>query len=397
MKVYLDNAATTPMDPEVIDVVSESMRHDFANSGTVYKIGMNARVLVEQATQDIRENLNLPNHFRIIFTSGASEANNLFIKGLGFPAEKIAYLGLEHPSVMETLKSIQGHENQALCLLSSHIEGRLDIAAINLFKNSGIRLICLSHVNNEIGSVNDPGLISKTLTRISPRTRLFLDGAQAIGKMAVLSGFWDGVDGYSISGHKLNGPKGIGMLIYDSRLNLVPQIHGGNQQYGVRSGTLPVSLILGLARSVKLATKRQKNNQIHFKNLRRHLLDGLMGLAKNNDDLNIKINSSLTDDISIQSSAIVNFSFPPVEGEVLLHHLEKKNIYVGMGSACSAQSKEPSKILIGYGLSKEEARCSLRLSFGLNNTISEIDIFLREFGLAYDSLYPSFNQKAVRK
>ena len=122
-----------------------------------------------------------------------------------------------------------------------------------------------------------------------------------------------------------------------------------------------------------------------------------IGLGKVNGDLKIRVNSSMSDDISAQSPAIVNFSFPPVEGEVLLHHLEKNNIYVGMGSACSAQSNEPSKILIGIGLSKEEARCSLRISFGPDNTVAEIDLFLREFALAYNSLYPSFSKKAVRQ
>ena len=383
------------MDPEVIDVVANSMRHDFANPGTVYKIGMDARVLVEDATQVIRESLNLPNKFRIIFTSGASEANNLFIKGLAYPARKIACLGLEHPSVTETLDAISG--GPPLCLLSSQVEGRLEISAITFPENSGVRLLCLSHVNNELGSVNDPGQISQKLARVAPGARLFLDGAQAVGKLSISHGFWDGVAAYSISGHKINGPKGIGLLIYDSRLSLAPLIHGGKQQDGVRSGTLPTPLILGMARSVKLAVARQKNNQVHFKNLRRRLLDGFMRLGKENGDLRIQVNSSVADDISVQSPAIVNFSFPPVEGEVLLHHLEGKNIYVGMGSACSAQSNEPSKILIGIGLSEEEARCSLRISFGFNNTIAEVDSFLREFALAYGSLYPSFCQKAVRK
>ena len=394
--IYLDHAATTPMDMEVMDVVAKSMKNDFANPGTVYKIGLDAKNLVDRAILDIRGKLHIPSNFRIIFTSGGSEANNLFIKGLGFPANKIAYSGLEHPSVIETIKYLEKTGNQAIHLKEFLRYGKLDIDVISHLSGSGIRLLCLSHVNNEIGSVNNPKSVYDRLVKESPRTRLFFDGVQAIGKICIQPGFWNVIDGYSVSGHKLNGPKGIGMLIYDSKLNLDPLIHGGGQQYGVRSGTLPVPLILGMAHSVKLAVDRQKVAHTHFVILNRHLIDGLNHINNDSKNLSIKINSLSTDEIN-QVPSIVNFSFPPVEGEIILHHLESKDIYVGMGSACSAQSKEPSKILTGIGLSEEEARCSLRISFGINNTIAEINTFIREFALAYEILYPSFNRKSATK
>jgi len=394
--IYLDHAATTPMNEEVVEVIATSMKNDFANPGTVYKIGLDAKNNIEKAIIIIRENLYIPPSYRIIFTSGGSEANNLFIKGLGFSAEKIAYSGLEHPSIRETIKFLETNEKKAMNLNFHQGEGILDINSLSVCSKAGIRLLCLSHVNNEIGSVIDPKIIYEKLNKISPRTRLFFDGVQAIGKIQIKSGFWKGIDGYSVSAHKFNGPKGIGMLVYDSKLNLDPTIHGGEQQFGVRSGTLPVPLILGMAHSVKLAVDRQESFYSHCQKLKRHLIDGLSELENNNEHLSIKINSSANEENSNQSPFIVNFSFPPVEGEVLLHHLEKMEIYVGMGSACSAQSKEPSKILTGIGLTDEEARCSLRISFGLSNTISEIDIFLREFALAYEFLYPSFNRKTSR-
>ena len=395
--IYFDHAATTPMDPLVIDAVTDSMRNDFANSGSVYKIGLDAKVLIEEAIQVIRHSLHVPAQFRIIFTSGGSESNNLFIKGLGFPASKSAFLGLEHPSVVEALNSLKEPGRQPVSLQRFQKDGRLDLSAITALGPSGIRLLCLSHVNNELGSVNDPRAVVDRLGKESPQTRLFFDGVQAIGKIPIGPGFWDGISGYSISGHKLNGPKGIGLLIYDSRLNLTPLIHGGKQQYGVRAGTLPVPLILRMARSVKLAASRQNETRMHIKTLRRHVIKGLMKLAEDASNLELRFNSPLTDDISVQSPAIVNFSFSPVEGEVLLHRLEDKNIYVGMGSACSAHSRESSKILLGIGLSEEEARCSLRISFGLNNTIEEVDAFLQEFARAYEFLYPSFSWKSAKQ
>jgi cysteine desulfurase len=395
--IYLDNAATTPMDPEVITVVQESMRKDFANSGTVYSLGLDAKKRIEDAEDLIRDSLSIPPGFKIIFTSGGSESNNLFIKGYGLPDKKVACLGLEHPSVTQTLEAFREFGNDPVSLLPYQNEGRLDLSAIPHLKEKKVRLLCLSHVNNELGSVNDPALLLPALSEQSPQTRLFLDSVQAIGKLKLFPEMWRGLAGYSVSAHKINGPKGIGLLVMDSNLSLNPLIHGGKQQYGIRSGTLPVPLIVGLAhtlqRTVEKTDETVKNNQRLFQ----LLVAGLKNLADRIPDLDLHFNSSLSEDLSRQSPAIVNFRFAPVEGEVMLHHLEEKGIYVGLGSACSAHSKEPSKILIGMGLSPEEARCSLRISFGPQNTGSDVDAFLEAFGEAYRQLFATFNRKTASR
>jgi cysteine desulfurase len=394
--IYLDNAATTPMDPEVIDVVSESMRRDTANSGAVYRLGLDVKKRIENAEEEIASALKIPSTHSLIFTSGGSESNNLFIKGICFPDKKTACLGLEHPSVTATLKYFSQFGNEPLSLLACQKEGRIDLpAAVPLLNKNRVRLLCLSHVNNELGSVNDPLEVSLAIKAGSPQTRIFMDGVQAVGKLSISGKIWSGLSGYSISGHKINGPKGIGLLIYDSRLALTPQIHGGKQQDGVRSGTLPTPLILGLAKAILLAVERTGETQIKFKSLCRHLIDGLNDLARRLPILKLQFNSLEIDDVSRQSPAIVNFSFAPVEGEVLLHHLEKQNIIVGLGSACSAQSKEPSKILTGIGRTVEVSRCSLRISFGRQNSIEEIDRFLEYFAETYKALYPTFKGKGV--
>ncbi len=395
--IYLDNAATTPMDSEVIDVVEKSMRLDFANSGTVYSLGLDAKQHIEEAESQIRDSLSIPPDYKIIFTSGGSESNNLFIKGYGFPDRKMACLGLEHPSVTQTLESFREFGNDPVSLQSYQKEGRLDLSALSLLKKEKVRLLCLSHVNNELGSVNDPTLLLPVLAEQSPQTRLFLDGVQAVGKLKLSPKMWRGLAGYSVSGHKINGPKGIGLLIVEGKLGLKPQIHGGKQQHRLRSGTLPVPLIVGLALAIQRAVGKTdemlKNNQILFK----HLVAGLKSLAERIPDLDLQFNSSLSGDLSCQSSSIVNFRFAPVEGEVMLHHLEEKEIYVGLGSACSAHSKEPSKILTGIGLTPEEAQCSLRISFGPQNTLADVDVFLEAFGEAYRQLYSTFNRKTAHK
>jgi cysteine desulfurase len=395
--IYLDNAATTPMDPEVIDAVQESMRKDFANSGTVYSLGLDARKKVEEAESQIRDSLSIPPNYKVIFTSGGSESNNLFIKGYGFPDRKTACLGLEHPSVTQTLEAFREFGNEPVSLLDLQKGGRLDVSDLSRLKKEKVKLLCLSHVNNELGSVNEPTQVLPALAEQSPQTRLFLDGVQAVGKLKLSPKMWRGLAGYSISGHKINGPKGIGLLVVESKIDLKPQIHGGQQQHRMRSGTLPVPLIVGLALAIKRAVEKTDETVKKNQKLFQKLVSGLKNLSDHNPDLDLQFNSSLSEDVSRQSPAIVNFSFAPVEGEVMLHHLEEKGIYVGLGSACSAHSKDPSKILTGIGLSPEEARCSLRISFGPQNTLADVDAFVEAFGEAYRQLYFTFNRKATHK
>ena len=394
--IYLDNAATTSIASKVMDVLKESLDSDFANPGAIYSIGLDARKKIERAREDIAIALSIPSTHKIVFTSGGSEANNLFIKGHCFPDKKVAYLGLEHPSVREPLEYLSSFGNDPFSLLEYQTEGRLGLKGISALSNSRSRLLCLSHVNNELGTVNDPFSVFDALCANSPDTRLFMDGVQAAGILKLSSRIWPGLAGYSLSAHKIHGPKGIGLLVYDSKLSINSIIHGGHQQDGVRSGTPPVPLIRAMAKAIVIATEKIDEMQGHQGFLKNRLVQGLYELNERLPDLNVRFNSLAVDDLKRQSPSIVNFSFPPVEGEVILHHLEVKNIFVGLGSACSANSKKPSKILTGIGLSEEEARCSLRVSFSGNNTIEDVDVFLKEFSRAYKSLYPTFSGKPTR-
>ena len=394
--IYLDNAATTIISPEVKAVLKESMDSDFANPGTIYSIGLDARKKIERAKQDIVDALNIPSTHRIIFTSGGTEANNLFIKGLCFPDKNVAYLGLEHPSILEPLANLASLGNNPLSLLKCQTEGRFDLKYSSILSKNQSRFLCLSHVNNELGTINDPVSVFKSLCENSPDTRLFLDGVQAVLSLNLSSQAWLGLSGYSLSAHKIHGPKGIGLLVYDSKLAITPIIHGGQQQDGIRSGTLPVPLIRAMAKSIELTVERIDEMKTHFSCLSNRLIQGLRELSDQLPELNIHFNSLPFNDLKKQSPSIVNFSFQPVEGEVLLHHLEEKDIFVGLGSACSASSKKPSRILTGIGLSEDEARCSLRVSFSRNNTIEDVDFFIKEFSSAYQKLYSTFQKKSGR-
>ncbi len=391
--IYFDNAATTPMDPEVIGVIEKAFQKDFGNSGTVYSLGLDAKRKIEEAENSIREYLDIPSRFKMVFTSGGSASNNLFIKGLCFPDKLAASLGLEHPSISKILEYFNENGNTPISLLNFQKNGFLVPSSVSGLKDKKVKLLCLSHVNNELGSINDPLKITSLLKKNSPKTRLFLDGVQAVGKIKLTKEIWECISGYSISAHKMHGPKGIGLLIFDGNLSLNPLIHGGNQQYGLLSGTLPVPLIVGVAETIKIAIKRQGETKAKLEELTNYLVERLQDLNGKMSNLNLNFNSSINKNDSNQSPGILNFSFSPVEGETILHHLEKENIFVGLGSACSAHSKEPSKILTGIGLSPQEARCSLRVSFNRNNTIQEIDEFIIQFAKSYDELFSTFRHQ----
>lgn len=391
--IYFDNAATTKVDPQVASVISDSMEKDFANSGTVYRLGLDTKRKLEKAEEEIAQLLFLPSHFRVVFTSCGSEANNLFIKGYGGIKKKIASLGLEHSSVLETTQFLKQEGGDYLTLSNCRVGGRLDPSCMKKISELDVKLLCLSHVNNELGSLNHPVKIGTNAKTDAPRVKLFFDGVQALGKTSINKETWDYISGYSISAHKINGPKGVGALIYDSRLLLTPMIHGGKQQSGIRSGTIPVPLILGFAEAIKIALRDLDANAELYKKLSQRLIEGLKELSDKNPDLQIRFNSEIDE---AWCSSIVNFSFAPVEGEVILHHLEELDIFVGLGSACSVRSKEPSKILMGLGLSKDEARCSLRISFGCDNKLEEVDFFIKEFDRVYKALYPVFRNKKGR-
>ncbi|SVD81514.1 uncharacterized protein METZ01_LOCUS434368, partial [marine metagenome] len=264
--------------------------------------------------------------------------------GLCFPDKNVACLGLEHPSILEPLAYLASLGNDPLSLLKYQSEGRFDLKYSSVLSKSRSRFLCLSHVNNELGTINDPVSVIKSLSENSPDTRLFLDGVQAVLSLNLSSQAWLGLSGYSLSAHKIHGPKGIGLLVYDSKLAITPIIHGGQQQDGIRSGTLPVPLIRAMAKSIELTVERIDEMKTHLSCLSNRLVQGLCELSDQLPDLNIHFNSLQTNDLKKQSPSIVNFSFEPVEGEVLLHHLEEKGIFVGLGSACRASSKKPSRI-----------------------------------------------------
>jgi cysteine desulfurase len=361
--IYLDYAATTPVAREVADKMFECLTMDgnFGNPASrSHGFGWKAEQSVELARKQVAELVGCDAR-EIVWTSGATESDNLAIKGA---AQSLVDRGrhlissrIEHKAVLDSFGFLetQGFEVTWLCPDSSGVVAVEQVAAA---LREDTTLVSLMHVNNEIGAVNDIAGIGKLLR--SRNIFFHVDAAQSAGKLPIdLQAL--NVDLMSFSAHKIYGPKGIGALYVNraSGLKLVPQIHGGGHERGLRSGTLPVHQIVGMGAAFALAKSRQQQDYAHLQMLSEAFLQGLSGLEA------VHINGNLCQ----RFPGIVNLGFAGVDGETLLMSLP--GLAVSSGSACTSASMAPSYVLMAIGTPAQIAQSSLRFSFGRETTLSD--------------------------
>ncbi|MDR1773498.1 MAG: cysteine desulfurase [Clostridioides sp.] len=362
MEIYLDNSATTKPYKEVIESMVEALENDFANPSAAHSKGVAVERKIKKIRQLISRKIGIDEK-EIFFTSGGTECNNTIIKGVANYNKKrknhIISTKIEHPSVLNTLSELEteGFEVTYLDVDSNGI--------INLedFKNSlkpNTCLVSIMHVNNEIGSVQPVEQIGKLLKCLNEKVYFHIDAVQSFGKIDFKPS-QIGVDFMSVSGHKFHGPKGIGFMYIKKDSKIKPFLHGGGQERGFRSGTENVPGIYGIGKATEVLFEDLNSNIEKMKSLRELLKSQI---EKNID--NIKINS--TEDGVCH---ILNVSFLDVKGEVLLHFLEQKGIYVSTGSACSSK-KKGSHVLNAIGLSQDEIDGAIRFSLSELNTEEEI-------------------------
>lgn len=356
--IYLDHHATTPALPEVAEAMRPFWFENFGNPSSVHSFGRKARQALEDAREQIAVLLGaFPDE--VIFTSGATEANNLAIFGLaGQPPAHILASSIEHPCVVEPLKqlAVRGFEVEWLSVEPSGIIN-VDRLAERIRPNT--RLITLLLVNHETGAIQP---VREAVTRAAG-IHFHTDAAQAVGKLPI-AGFHDlGVTSLSASGHKFGGPKGIGLLLVRRGANLAPQLFGGHQQKGRRPGTEPVPLAVGLAKALAIATARQAQVIEQVRRLRDQFLKRLHeGAAP------IHCNSP-----SDGSPYVANVSFPGCRADLLLMKLDLTGVACSTGSACSSGSLLPSPVLQAMGLLDELLRSAMRFSFSSHMSQVEID------------------------
>ena len=360
--IYLDYQSTTPMDPRVFKAMEPYFFVDFGNPHSRNHVyGWRAEEAVENARADIAK-LIAANPSEVIFTSGATESNNLAIQGLAeyYDKKHIITLTTEHKCVLESCRQLelQGFKVTYLSPLSS---GLVDLDELERAITPDTLLVSIMAVNNEIGVIQPLAKIGK----LCREKGMFFhtDAAQAFGKIP-LDVKEMCIDLMSISGHKIYGPKGIGALYVGKkpRVRLRAQIHGGGQERGMRSGTLPTPLCVGLGMASKIAMDEMEKDNKHALKLRNQMLDMLQkSLTK------IVING----DLESRIPGNLNISFAGVEGEGLMAGM--KNVCLSSGSACTSASLEPSYVLRAIGVSEDMAHTSLRIGIGRFTTEQDIE------------------------
>ncbi len=361
--IYLDYAATTPVDPRVVQAMLPYLTTQFGNPASrSHAFGWAAEEAVEIAREHVAALVGADPR-EIVWTSGATESNNLAIKGAAqFHKAKGRHLvtvKTEHKAVLDTTRELE-REGFEVTYLDVQANGLLDLAALQAALRPDTVLVSVMWVNNEIGVVQDIEAIAK-LTR-SRGILLHVDAAQASGKVEIdLSRV--PVDLLSLSAHKTYGPKGIGALYVrrKPRVRIEAQIHGGGHERGMRSGTLPTHQIVGIGEAYRLAKVSMGPENERIRALRDRLLAGLQGIPE------LQVNG----DLERRVPHNLNVSFPFVEGESLL--MGMKGIAVSSGSACTSASLEPSYVLRALGLPDEVAHSSIRFSVGRFTTAEEVD------------------------
>ena len=367
-RIYLDHAATTPLEPRVFEAMLPFLKEHYGNPSSVHSIGRKARHAIEESRERIAAQLGAE-PAEIVFTSGGTEADNLALKGiLRHPTQHLVTSAVEHKAILTQAAAWQRRGGE-LTLLQPTSTGSIAPRQLEEAVSENTSLVSLMHVNNELGSLSPIRDLSG-ICRVKGVV-FHCDAVQAAGLFRIDVNEL-GIDLLSISGHKFYGPKGIGVLYVHGGVDLRPLVEGGGQEQKRRGGTENVAAIVGLAAALDIAMEEAADNRQHLASLRDRLYRQLSEALGDAFIVNTPIDQ--------QASAphILNISFVPIEGqpldgEMLLRHLDMNGIMVATGSACTSGSPEPNHVLTAIGRERAAATATLRFSLGKSNTEEEID------------------------
>ncbi len=368
--IYLDYAATTPVDPRVAEKMMQYLTPDghFGNPASrSHRFGWEAEEAVDVARQQVAELIGADPR-EIVWTSGATESDNLAIKGAAHfyrsRGKHIVTTKIEHKAVLDTCRHLE-REGYEVTYVAPSANGVVSLEAIQNAVRDDTILVSVMHVNNEIGTIQP---IEEIGAFCRERKIVFhVDGAQSLGKIPVDMAKMP-IDLFSMSGHKIYGPKGIGALYVrrKPRVRIEAQMHGGGHERGMRSGTLPTHQIVGMGEACRIAKEEMAAEAERIRGLKMRLWNGIKDIEQ------VHVNG----DLSRSVPGILNVSFNFVEGESLMMAL--KDLAVSSGSACTSASLEPSYVLRALGLSDELAHSSIRFSMGRFTTEEEIDFAVEQ-------------------
>jgi cysteine desulfurase len=353
-RIYLDYAATTPIDPRVKKAMADFDK--FGNTMSVHSFGQEAKVVLEESRKKVADLMKVkPNE--IIFTGSATESNNMVLKGIS--GKHIIISSIEHPCIMETAKWLE-NKGVKITRLKVDKEGLVDPLDVKKAITKDTVLVSVIHASNEIGVIQPINEIAK----ICKQNKIYFhtDAVQSFGKIPINM---ENIDLMTVSSHKLYGPKGVAALFIREGAEIEPLLHGGGQERGLRSSTVNVPAIVGFAKACEIAKKEMASEARRLTKLRDKLIKNV---------LKIKESYLLGSKKRLPNNASFRFSF--IEGESLVIQLDLKGVAVSTGSACSSIKLEPSYVLLAFGLRPEQAHGSIRVTLGKDTTEKDIDYLI---------------------
>ena len=369
--IYLDNAATTKPNQAVLDSFLKVSEKAYYNANSPHQMGLQSEKILLQAKSRVKEMLNLNKNADIIFTSGATESNNIALKGIALRKKQFVNViitsVLEHPSVLEVMRYL---ETQGFILKYVNVtpNGQIDINHLEQLMTDNVGLVTCMYVNNVMGQIPPIKEIGSLLKQY-PKAHFHVDGVQALGKIPMQL---ENVNSVSFSGHKFNGLKGQGILIIDNKEKIEPTVFGGGQEYGIRSGTVNLAMNVSLVKAMEIAIQNlnELNHRLsRYNKVIRESLSQYKGVYIN----------------SPENSAphILNIAFPGVKGEVLVNAFSKLDIMVSTTSACSSKREKLNEVLLAMDIEDNRIEGSVRLSMGETTTEKDIEQFKDKFKLIY--------------
>ena len=361
-KVYLDHNATTAIDKKVLEVMMPYLEMQQGNPTSQHSFGRHARTAIEEA----REQVALAIHAHpseVIFTSGGTEANNMIVHGVALknPQSTLVRSNIEHPCVARPMEALT-HQGWQQDLLKVNHDGVVGDEAYKNVDGHNISLVSVMLANNETGAIQDMSNLSEFAKE--KKAISHTDAVQAFGKMDVRFDELQ-IDAMTLSSHKIYGPQGVGALILNKRSDIEPLIYGGGQEKNLRSGTENIAAIVGFGKACELISESFKEISKRTHELQTTLELHLKALGAVIFSEKVKRLSNTT-----------FFAFKDIEGSTLLTALDKKGFAIASGSACSSVDKEPSHVLLAMGIDEDLARGALRISFGNQNTLHDVETFI---------------------
>ena len=366
--IYLDNASTTKVDPSVLEVFNKAHEDYFANPSSIHKLGQEAAYLLNKSKDNVLRLLNLNDH-QVIYTSGATEANNLAIKGVCLKYKNrgnhIITSIYEHPSVLEAFRQLESEFGFEVTYLKPNSEGIITVDNVISAVRKDTIFVSIMAVNNEIGAINPIEEIADSLKKF-PKVIFHTDACQLIGKTNKSINF-NKIDLITISAHKLHGLVGYGALIKRKKLDLLPLNSGGGQEYNLRSGTNDLAGALAFEKALELAIKNSKARYDYVANLADKIITHI-SLCNDEFELNLPAQ---------YNPYIINFSSLKKKGSVIVEALSNYGVMVSSVSACHSSKEKGSYVVASLGKSDVVINNTIRVSLDYSNTIEEVEEFLR--------------------